>query len=370
MAANIDPGLVRPRSSPIPSRRGSSLPDDWGIIDLGSAIPLPPCAMTTTNLHEIYQRIRPGRTIHGIAAALLPFRTDGSIAEEDFQRHLQATHAAGLVNAVNMDTGYANVLSEEEKERVLRLTVEALGEGTEFVAGAFIERREGDVVALCRREMDRITSHGGTPILFQTARLHPLSAAEKVARYREICRGQRSVIGFELGKMFAPNGEIWDEETFRGMLEIPELVGAKHSSLSKRIELRRLELRDRYRPEFRVYTGNDLGIDMVEYGSDYLLGLATFCPEKFAERDRLWAAGDPEYLELAEALQYLGNVAFRAPVPAYKHSAAHFLHLQGRISTPLTHPRSPGRPDWEPEILRSCLERLGLEGGAQQSATR
>lgn len=313
-----------------------------------------------SELHEIYARIRPGRRIEGIAAALLPFRADGAAAEDEFALHLRATHAAGLTNAVNMDTGYANLLSDAEKERVLALTREALDEGTPFVAGAYIEGREGDVVALYRREIDLIRCYGATPILFQTARLHALPPTEKVAVYREVCRGQEAVIGFELGRMFAPNGEIWDEETFRGMLDIPGLVGAKHSSLSKRVELRRLELRDRYRPEFRVYTGNDLGIDMVEHGSDYLLGLATFCPEKFAERDRLWESGDPDYLELAEALQYLGGVAFRSPVPAYKHSAAHFLHLQGRLSCPATHPGSPSRPDWEPEILRSCLERLGL----------
>jgi 4-hydroxy-tetrahydrodipicolinate synthase len=313
-------------------------------------------------LQDCYARIQPSRKIHGIAAALLPFQADGSIAEDDFARHLQATHAAGLVNAVNMDTGYANLLTDAEKERVLALTREVLGPGTEFVAGAFIEGRDGDVVNLYGREIETIARYGGTPILFQTSRTHGLSAAEKVSVYRQVCRGHGRVIGFELGKMFAPNGEIWDEDTFRGMLEIPELVGAKHSSLSKMVELRRLELRDQHRPEFRVYTGNDLGIDMVEYGSDYLLGLATFCPEKFAERDRLWETGDPTYLELAEALQYLGNVAFRSPVPAYKHSAAHFLHLQGRISTSLTHPNSPQRPDWEPEILRSCLERLGLNG--------
>jgi len=313
-----------------------------------------------STLQELYARIRHGRKIEGIAAALLPFAADGSIAEEDFARHLQATQAAGLVNAVNMDTGYANLLTDAEKERVLVLTREALGPRAEFVAGAFIEGRDGEVVDLYRREIEKIRRHGGTPILFQTARLHGCTPAEKVAAYREICRGWERVIGFELGKMFAPNGEIWDEETFRGMLDIPELVGAKHSSLSKVVELRRLELRDQHRPEFRVYTGNDLGIDMVEYGSDYLLGLATFCPEKFAERDRAWEQGDPAYLELAEALQYLGNVAFRAPVPAYKHSAAHFLHLQGRLATSRTHPGSPARPDWEPEILRSCLERLHL----------
>jgi 4-hydroxy-tetrahydrodipicolinate synthase len=318
-----------------------------------------------TSLELIQRRIRTGRKVTGIAATLLPFNRDGTVAEDDFVRHVQATARAGLANAVNMDTGYANLIADADKDRVLRWTREALGPGVEFVAGAFIEDREGDPVALYRREIERIRSHGGTPILFQTARLHGRSPADKVAVYREVCRGQLPILGFELGKMFAPNGEIWDEATFLGMLEIPELVGAKHSSLSKIQELRRLDLRDRHRPEFRVYTGNDLGIDMIEYGSDYLLGLATFCPEKFAERDRAWEAGDPAYLELAEALQYLGAVAFRAPVPAYRHSAAHFLHLQGRLATSQTHPRSPARPDWEPELLRSCLERLGLaEGGA------
>ncbi len=35
------------------------------------------------------------------------------------------------------------------------------------------------------------------------------------------------------------------------------------------------------------------------------------------------------YFAVSDALQYLGNMAFREPVPAYKHSAAIFLHLTG-----------------------------------------
>ena len=161
--------------------------------------------------------------------------------------------------------------------------------------------------------------------------------------------------------MFAPNGEIFDEETVRGLMEIPELKGMKHSSLDRLTELRRLALRDQIRPEFRIYTGNDLGINMIEYGSDYLLGLAGFAPEKFAERDRLWLAGDPAYFALSDALQHLGNVAFREPVPAYKHSAAVFLHLLGRIPTSQTHPQNPQRPIWEAEMLRQCAGRLGYD---------
>jgi len=99
---------------------------------------------------------------------------------------------------------------------------------------------------------------------------------------------------------------------------------------------------------------------MIEYGSDYLLGLAAFAPEKFAERDRLWETGDAEYYALSDALQYLGNVAFRAPIPAYKHSAAVFLKLIGRIPSDRTHPENPQRSAWEVEIMVDCARRLSL----------
>jgi dihydrodipicolinate synthase/N-acetylneuraminate lyase len=318
---------------------------------------------TNSTIEGVITRIKPRRKVEGMAAALLPFEADGRVAVEAFQRHVRATHRAGLLNAVNMDTGYANHLADAEKRDVLRWTRGALGPGVPFVGGAYIEGKDGDVISLYRRQMDEIVEAGGIPILFQTARLHGKPAREKVDTYRAACKGYDRVIGFELGRMFAPNGEIWDEDTVRGMMETPELKGIKHSSLDRLTELRRLDLRDRHRPDFRIYTGNDLGIDMIEYGSDYLLGLATFAPEKFAERDRLWEAGDPAYYALSDALQYLGNVAFRAPVPAYKHSAAVFLHMLGRIPSNHTHPQAPTRPAWEGEMLRDCAKRLGLVEG-------
>src|SRR5579864_7017988 len=199
---------------------------------------------------------------------------------------------------------------------------------------------------------------GGIPILYQTVRLRGKSAKEKAATYEQVCRGYPHVLAFELGLMFAPKGEIFAEETVRRLMDTPELKGIKHSSLDRLLELERLALRDERRPDFRIYTGNDLGINMIEYGSDYLLGLATFAPEKFAERDRWWESGDPRYYALADALQHLGNVAFREPVPAYKHSAAVFLHLLGRIPSNLVHPKNPQRPAWESEILQDCARRL------------
>jgi len=308
---------------------------------------------------SIVQGQQLGRKVQGIAAALLPFEADGRMAVEAFQNHLRATHRAGLMNAVNMDTGYVNYLSEAEKLDVLRWTREALGKDAPFVGGAYIEGQNGDIVELYRKQMEVIFGHGGIPILFQTSRLHGKSSTEKAAAYEAVCRGYSHVLAFELGPMFAPNGEIFDEETFRRLMDIPEIKGIKHSSLERLIEMERLALRDAQRPDFRIYTGNDLGINMIEYGSDYLLGLATFAPEKFAERDRLWETADPRYYALSDALQYLGNVAFREPVPAYKHSAAVFLHRVRRIPSHLTHPRNPKRPPWEAEMLGDCARRLG-----------
>lgn len=312
------------------------------------------------NIVSLLQRQQPGRKVHGIAAALLPYAADGRIAVEAFQKHLLATHRAGLMNAVNMDTGYVNYLGESEKQDVLRWTREALGKDAPFVGGAYIEGQRGDVAELYRKQIDDIVGFGGIPILFQTRQLHGKSAKEKAAVYQTVCRGYAHILAFELGPMFAPNGEIFDEETVRRLMDIPEIKGMKHSSLNRSIELQRLALRDAHRPDFRIYTGNDLGINMIEYGSDYLLGLATLAPEKFAERDRLWEARDPAYYALSDALQYLGNVAFRDPVPAYKHSAAVFLHLTKRIPTDRTHSKNPTRPAWESEIMRDCATRLGL----------
>ena len=314
--------------------------------------------MQQHTIEEIAPRIQFRRKPQGIAAALLPYEADGRVSVESFQQHLIATQRAGLMNAVNMDTGYVNLLSEAEKGDVLRWTRDALGKDVPFVAGAYVENQDGDVVDLFRNQLDAIAAFGAVPILFQTARLHGKSPREKVATYHAICKGYPQVLGFELSPRFAPNGEILDEVTVCGLMEIPELKGIKHSSLDRLLELERLALRDKHRPDFRIFTGNDLGINMIEYGSDYLLGLATFAPEKFAERDRLWATADPGYYELSDALQHLGNVAFREPIPAYKHSAAVFLHLTGRISADLAHSKSPKRPPWEAEILQDCIRRL------------
>jgi dihydrodipicolinate synthase/N-acetylneuraminate lyase len=158
--------------------------------------------------------------------------------------------------------------------------------------------------------------------------------------------------------MFAPFGQIYSLELVQRLMEIPQLKGMKHSSLNRRLEWERLELRDRLRPDFKLYTGNDLAIDMVMYGSDYLLGLATFAPDAFARRDRCWEGGDSQFFHINDLLQYLGAFAFRHPVPAYRHTAAQFLKIRGIIPCDQPHPQSPCRPATDCETLQEIAQRL------------
>jgi dihydrodipicolinate synthase/N-acetylneuraminate lyase len=311
-----------------------------------------------TGLEAAWARLRGGRRVHGIAAALLPYTPEGRMDLGAFERHVARTRAAGLDVAVNMDTGFGDLLAPAEREAVLDATRRALGPGPGFYAGAFA-LGAADPLAAYRDGVAAIERRGGTPVVVQCPAMRGMTPAEKAALYAAVAGASAGgALAFELSTRFAPHGEIWDDETFARLLEVPGLLGAKHSSLDRATELRRLAARDRARPEFRVYTGNDLAIDMVAYGSDYLLGLATFAPEHFAARDRALAEGDVAFLARNDALQHLGNVGFREPVPAYKHSAAIFLQLTGGLASDAIHPRAPRRPDADRALLADCALRL------------
>ena len=314
----------------------------------------------TPGIPELCARIPPRRRITGMSAILLPFIASAEIDWRALEAHLERTAAAGLTPAVNMDTGYVQLLDDATRLRVLEAARER--GGGSFVAGAQVPDQPGDAWQADRylREMERIQECGGTPIVFPSHGLAELAEPEWVGAHAELAKHSDRFLAFELGAMFVPYGRIYGLDAYRELMEIPGCIGAKHSSLDRRPEWERLELRDRCRPDFLVLTGNDLAIDMVMYGSDYLLGLSTFAPDLFARRDAWWEAGDPRFYQLNDALQYLGCFAFREPVPAYRHSAAQFLRLRGWIENDATHPRSPRRPESDREVLAGIARSLGV----------
>ena len=307
---------------------------------------------------------RAGRTITGMSAVLLPFEADGAIAWDALTGAVERTAAAGLVPAVNMDTGYGPTLDAADRARVLALTAETLRgaepvPGWSFVAGAHVDGDAPDPdVDGYRKACAEISGAGGVPILFPSAGTAALPEAEVAPFHAAVAETADRLLGFELGRQFHPHGRIWSLDTYREVLEVPAVVGAKHSSLRRLPEWDRLAVRDEQRPEFLVLTGNDLAIDLVRWGSDYLLGVSCFAPDAFALRDRLWAAGDARVHELDDALQAIGSFAFRDPVPAYRHDAALAWAQRGWAPSAQVAPGTPTRPDGEGAVIATLLARL------------
>ena len=108
-----------------------------------------------------------------------------------------------------------------------------------FVASAFIEdeiaENSGalDIVRRYRSAALEVQECGGTPILFQCRALKNLDPSGVVRVFSEVANEVSALLAFELGEMFADFGQIYDLETVKGLIEIPTLLGMKHSSLDR-----------------------------------------------------------------------------------------------------------------------------------------
>ena len=298
----------------------------------------------TAEATEPYDLLRPGRTITGMSAVLLPFTDPVTPDLDGFLSHVERTAAAGLVPAINMDTGFGPTLDAATRDRLLAMARDVCD--GDLVAGAHVADQPGDPFDLDAYldEVARIQANGAVPILFPSHGMSALDDDAIVDALQAIGEHCDNFLGFELSSEFHPAGRILSLAAYHALMEIPACIGAKHSSLERQPEWDRLRLRNRVRPDFMVLTGNDLAIDMVCFGSDYLLGITTFAPDLFAERDRRWTAGDPAFHQLNDDLQYLGRFTFRRPVPAYKHSAAQFLRLRGGSRPTTRRPAHPSGP--------------------------
>jgi len=295
-----------------------------------------------------------------MSAVLLPHLADGSEDWPAFEAHIERTAAAGLVPAVNMDTGFVQLLDPAARVRVLDIAEATSPRSLGFVAGAYVPDTPGDAydAAAYEEAAKAVLERGGTPVIFPSNGLNALDPDSWTSAHVTLGSRVDRFIAFELGEQFVPYGRIYPLEAYRGLLGVAQCIGAKHSSLSRQAEWDRLVIRDAIRPDFRVLTGNDLAIDMVMYGSDYLLGLSTFAPDAFALRDRWWHEGDSRFYELNDVLQYLGQFTFRHPVPGYRHDAAMALQLRGWAvsdNIPATEIR---RPESDRAVLADIVGRL------------
>jgi dihydrodipicolinate synthase/N-acetylneuraminate lyase len=319
------------------------------------------------SLRAIIRRLVPGRATDGIAAVFLPFRQNDEPDLDTFARLVEHTYNVGLTPAINVESGSVHLLAPEQRSDVLAVAA-GVARGRRLIAGAFIENELGDIVRLYQREIERIVRQGGTPLLFQCSGLTSLDEEAIAAVYREATAACPAALAFELGRMLAPFGRIYSLDLVQRLMDIPQLVGLRHSSFDRVQEWYRLEARDLRRPEFRIYSGNDLAIDMPCFGSDYLLDLAACAPEAFELRDRLWQAGDLRIVGLNDLLHHLGWLVSRPPFAARTHAVAQYLHVRGLLPSARVHSDAARRPETDLTLLKEVSERLEAMLHAYQDA--
>jgi len=150
-------------------------------------------------MYELFPKItlKPKRAIRGMSAVLLPYQNDGRIAWNEFEHHLERTFQNGLVPAVNMDTGFGNLLSDEEKLTVLSLTYR-IAAGRDFVAGVFIGDQPGDELnaqAYLNR-IEPILQYSAIPILFPSYGVASSQESQLFEFFETIARYAPRFLGF------------------------------------------------------------------------------------------------------------------------------------------------------------------------------
>ena len=146
------------------------------------------------DLCAAFARLTPGRRVHGISALLLPYSAEGRRDDAAFERLLQRTHAAGLEPAVNMDTGFVDLLEAHERREVLERTRRTLGAGVPFCAGAFAGAagaHEDTALPAYRAAIREIEALGGTPVLVQ-CRPWRLSVQQNCSLHARVLEGVSS----------------------------------------------------------------------------------------------------------------------------------------------------------------------------------
>ncbi len=116
-----------------------------------------------------------------------------------------------------MDTGFANLIDDDTRQKVLDLT-QTVTRGDNFVAGAYVADDPGSLfdVEAYQQQIASIVEPGGTPIIFQSFGLTQQSDDDIIESYQRIARSCDQFLAFELGEMFAPFGKISFERCVPG----------------------------------------------------------------------------------------------------------------------------------------------------------
>jgi hypothetical protein len=303
------------------------------------------------------RHLTPSRTIDGCAAMPVWLGPSGRLDLAGFAARLQAVFAAGLTPAVNLFAGSVERLGADQRTDILA-TAAGVARGRRFFAGTLPTDDAAPLAVRYGRAIDAAVRQGGTPLLLPIPELGTLDGDGLAHLWRQATAGHRGVLLIEMADAFGAPAPLHAAGVITRLLDIASLGGLVHASLDRGAEWARVEARDAARPDFRIYSGNERALDMVGYGSDYLLATAGCAPEAFAARDRAWRAGAPIGFEVNDALQALATLLYRTPLGGARHGALQWLQVRGEIAQARPVLGVERRPDSDLALLGEIADRL------------
>jgi 4-hydroxy-tetrahydrodipicolinate synthase len=282
-----------------------------------------------------------------LTAIVTPFREDGSIDFDAFQRlarHLVENGSDGIVVAGT--TGESPTLADEERIDLFRAAIEAVGKDATIVAGTGTYSTAHSV-----HLSERATELGADALLIVTPYYSKPPQRGIVAHFEEIARASdKPIVVYNIPSRVVVNIE---PETIKELAQIPTVRAVKQA------------YDDLVQAKHIVDTGLDLyaGDDNLIQPFLELGGIGGICVHthvvgpQVAEQVRAVLAGDVERgreidRELAPAYEILGVQTNPIAIKAALNLLGHAV---GGHRLPLVPPT-----DDEVEAVRSRLDRLGL----------
>ncbi|MFN0193019.1 MAG: dihydrodipicolinate synthase family protein [Aestuariivirga sp.] len=287
--------------------------------------------------------------LSGVLPALVtPFDAQDNIDFKAFEKLMTGLRAEGVKGWVPCgSTGEYNLMSDDERDQVLKFVKDFAKPGETLIAGANAPHTKG-VIANARRAKEF-----GYDIVLLAAPFYTKPAQSELIRHFNAVLDAADVKIVLYSYPAKDNIEL-EYELLDALADHPRVLGIKESSGSLQ---RAIGISTRYKDRLQLVSGSDdVALDFMFWGADnWICGPANCMAKACCDLDRSYRAGD-----LDKARQQMG-VLFNAMAilesGKYVQKVKYGCELQGR---PVGQARMPLGPlsDYEKAAFRKAMEPI------------
>lgn len=305
-------------------------------------------------------------------ATLVPFRDDGSYAVDEQSLREYGRHFVGIpgINGIvpNGHTGEIQALFPEERQRVVEILVDELGNDLPVISGI---SAEGTLEAI--HHAQQAQAAGAKGILLMPPHLWLRFGRESETAVRFVEEVASSIdIGVIVHQYPAWTKVSYSTDELVTLAKLPNVVAIKDGTRDMAHYERNVRRLRQSAPDVSILTCHDeyLLTTLIQGIDGALVGFAGFVPELISEL--VSAALDGNLVkarEVSDRVYILKQAVYRMGEPS---ADAHqrmktAMHLLGRISSPVVRP--PLQPLSREIVndIRRDLERVGLVSPAEAS---